>query len=427
MFIFSSIVDLCGIKLNKINVMKKGILLVAAISLLAMNSCKKKGCTDEAALNYSEKAKKDDGSCEYTEVDPLILITNDITTETTLTSSNISICGNINVTAGLIIPEGATITMCSSAEIEVSGSGYIKAIGTASDPILFKGETESKGFWKGIAFESNNPNNQLSYVTIKDGGSLWYWDYANVYVSGSLSIDHSTLSNSQDVGLFIDDNGQLTNFGNNTFSNSTTGLSVRASQVANLDEASNYNNGNTNDFISVRGGIISVPSVWKKTTTPLLITDLEINAGLTLSPGTVIQMETGSIEVATSGYLNSVGTALSPISITGRFSAPAYWNGLEISSNNPNNVFKYTTVADGGKIWYFDYANIHIAGGSLEMDDCTISNANSYGVYLESGSQIITSGNVQTTATGVEANNTFSSNGTGANANCTSGCTVFFN
>ena len=30
-----------------------------------MNSCKKKGCTDETALNYSTEAKKDDGSCTY--------------------------------------------------------------------------------------------------------------------------------------------------------------------------------------------------------------------------------------------------------------------------------------------------------------------------------------------------------------------------
>lgn len=29
-------------------------------------SCKKKGCTDEIATNYNEKAKKDDGTCLYT-------------------------------------------------------------------------------------------------------------------------------------------------------------------------------------------------------------------------------------------------------------------------------------------------------------------------------------------------------------------------
>ena len=30
-----------------------------------MTSCKRKGCTDPTAVNYSEKAKKDDGSCNY--------------------------------------------------------------------------------------------------------------------------------------------------------------------------------------------------------------------------------------------------------------------------------------------------------------------------------------------------------------------------
>ena len=44
--------------------MKKiGILFVAM--LLGIISCNKKGCTDETALNYNEKAKKDDGTCTY--------------------------------------------------------------------------------------------------------------------------------------------------------------------------------------------------------------------------------------------------------------------------------------------------------------------------------------------------------------------------
>ena len=32
-------------------------------------SCKKKGCTDSNATNYSEKAKKDDGSCEFATIE----------------------------------------------------------------------------------------------------------------------------------------------------------------------------------------------------------------------------------------------------------------------------------------------------------------------------------------------------------------------
>lgn len=33
--------------------------------VLGLASCKKEGCTDENALNYNEKAKKDNGTCEY--------------------------------------------------------------------------------------------------------------------------------------------------------------------------------------------------------------------------------------------------------------------------------------------------------------------------------------------------------------------------
>lgn len=43
------------------------ILLSASVLLLAFTftSCKKKGCTDELAINYNSGFKKDDGSCSY--------------------------------------------------------------------------------------------------------------------------------------------------------------------------------------------------------------------------------------------------------------------------------------------------------------------------------------------------------------------------
>jgi len=43
----------------------KKIMLILAIGSFAFVSCKKNGCTDETAINYSDNAKKDDGSCLY--------------------------------------------------------------------------------------------------------------------------------------------------------------------------------------------------------------------------------------------------------------------------------------------------------------------------------------------------------------------------
>ncbi len=45
--------------------MKQVNLILIVTLLLVIVSCKKEGCTDSAASNYNEEAKKDDGSCTY--------------------------------------------------------------------------------------------------------------------------------------------------------------------------------------------------------------------------------------------------------------------------------------------------------------------------------------------------------------------------
>jgi hypothetical protein len=50
------------------NIMKKLLLLLAIpVVLSTLAGCKKEGCTDFFANNYSDAAKKDDGSCTYKE------------------------------------------------------------------------------------------------------------------------------------------------------------------------------------------------------------------------------------------------------------------------------------------------------------------------------------------------------------------------
>ena len=41
------------------------LFLIAAVSILTISSCAKKGCTDVSALNFDVKATSDDGSCAF--------------------------------------------------------------------------------------------------------------------------------------------------------------------------------------------------------------------------------------------------------------------------------------------------------------------------------------------------------------------------
>ncbi len=52
------------------------LLFVTLIATVSFNSCKRKGCTDENAVNYDANAKKDDGSCTYSSSSTLPPISN---------------------------------------------------------------------------------------------------------------------------------------------------------------------------------------------------------------------------------------------------------------------------------------------------------------------------------------------------------------
>ncbi len=48
------------------------LVAVGLIGVSSLSSCKKEGCTDPKATNFDEKAKKDDGTCDY---DTVVIVT----------------------------------------------------------------------------------------------------------------------------------------------------------------------------------------------------------------------------------------------------------------------------------------------------------------------------------------------------------------
>lgn len=130
----------------KVNGMKFGVMILAASLAVTTVSCKKKGCTDPTATNYSEDAKKDDGSCTYApDVTETITKAGAISANETWTADNIYLLVGkvvvedgvtLTIEAGTII-KGAEGTGTLASALVVAQGGKINAVGTAAAPIIF--------------------------------------------------------------------------------------------------------------------------------------------------------------------------------------------------------------------------------------------------------------------------------------------------
>ncbi|WP_035842629.1 hypothetical protein [Crocinitomix catalasitica] len=129
--------------------MKKKLTLVMLVTagalMTGMTSCKKEGCTDAAATNYDEDAKKDDGSC-ITEVEGNeVKVTGNITSNTTWTKDKVYILTTrVAVTSGatLTIEAGTVIkgdagTGANATALVIAKDAKLMAKGTAAEPIIF--------------------------------------------------------------------------------------------------------------------------------------------------------------------------------------------------------------------------------------------------------------------------------------------------
>lgn len=408
-------------------------LMVAFIGLsLGTISCKKEGCTDPLATNYDNKANHDNGTCIYGPgTGPTTNFGGNITVPTTLEAGNYKVCDDVYVSAALTLKPGVTLNFCAGVKMYIEASGSMNAVGTAALPITLRGEVSTSGYWAGLGIESNNPLNVFEFVTIKDGGSYWAFEESTLHLNDDarLTMRNSTVSNSAGNGMYVLAGATLPSFSGNTFSsNALAGLNITSKQIGSLDAASNYNSANGEAVIYVRQADVTTAQTWPATNAPLLLNGYtNVSSALTINPGATLYMGPGAeLTIEASGSISAIGTASSPIQIQGQFSSAGYGAGVSVESNNPANKFNYVNMAHLGSYWAMEYSSLFV-GGRLEIDNSSITNSNSWAIYVDGSSTLISNGATQVAAAGVMVTNTLTGNGAGADADCIGGgCTVFF-
>ena len=99
--------------------------------------------------------------------------------------------------------------------LRVTSTGTLKAIGTAINPITFKGFQNTKDYWEGILFYYTQNANELAFVTIEDGG---YSDAGAIAVYKSIvNVHDCIIQNNGSYGIEIWPRNTVLTDVNNTF------------------------------------------------------------------------------------------------------------------------------------------------------------------------------------------------------------------
>ena len=306
---------------------------------------------------------------------------------------------NLSVAADLKIEPGTIIQINDGRNINVTQNGSLAAVGTASKQIVFKGESGGSATWEYIIINSTSPKNRLDYVLIENAGNNNGWgslrpETSAVYLEGRLSMTNTTITGSDGINFTVTDvitESTLTDFSGNIFRDAASHpIRVTPRVANNLDFASCTFSGNGASSIQIVEGVSSSRSdieedvVWQRAPLPYFVdVDIRVEESLTIESGNEIIFASGTgIDVPsnTGGFLKIDGTDANHVIMRGEVAVAGAWLGLDIKTNNPQNIFNYLDIADGGQrdLTFVDFeGNIMLTSGEarLTINNCTSTRA----------------------------------------------------
>lgn len=328
------------------------------------------------------------------------------------------LAGNLNVDAPWVIDAPNTLVLGAEAWISVNGDAAgLRAVGAADKPIVFTGETKTRGAWKSLRFDgTNNATNRLEHVIVEYGGSTAN-DFNGAGVKAdadsrgvTLGLANTTIRECQGFGLYLTGSAALPTFTTNTFTKNTLGpASVGAQAIHQLTATSTYT-GNDVDRLRVRDDRVGKEVTWQALGVPYQLESyLHVDRVWTLAPGvTLLMSKHGWLSVAgdAAGF-HAVGTAQKPITISGVEKTPGYWDSIVFDGSlNGANALEYATIeyGGGGVELGMLHAQADSHGVVLSVKNSAIRSSAKYGIWLAPSAQYNSD---------IETSNTFSGNALG--------------
>lgn len=268
---------------------------------------------------------------------------------------------------GLIVQGGAALVIEGGTEIHFAreegfdSQGRLEIVGTAENPVVFRGAEDAPGSWRGVRVRDNNrPENRLEHLHISQAGSdAWIAGQpAALTLSGALTtaLRHVRLEGNLGYGLVVAGNDvSLTGFENNVFTGNSEWPARIPARLAGVLDSGTVFSGNTRDSVHVSGIFVADTTLEPLDVPYFAAEELRVrnSAMLTLEAGVRIQFGLNTwLRVGESGqpgFLTVRGTSEQPVILEGSTPVPGWWRGLFIGNSlNPLNSIEHLTIRHGG-------------------------------------------------------------------------------
>lgn len=115
--------------------------------------------------------------------------------------------GNLTINPGTTVHFAGDAGLCTG---DYSTGSWMRIVGSAAERITLTGETQLPGAWKGLAFQSEMPQNAIQFADISFGGSSSFTGNGNQkaniragsWSAGSFTISDATVSGSFGYGIY---------------------------------------------------------------------------------------------------------------------------------------------------------------------------------------------------------------------------------
>jgi len=310
-----------------------------------------------------------------------------------------NVVGNLDIEGNLTIEQGARFEMDEDVIWYVNGAMTVN--GASGKEVTFTTSDDSHSLhWKGLYFNSANNNNALNYAKISYAGNSKidfvgddFMADVGVDQDAHLSVKNSTISNSKGYGLYVDEQGVLTDFSVNSFSDNQAGVYVPANEVDDMDTATTFSN---NAVAAVEIEATTYGSGKASTWQPLNGTaayrvtgDVYVDGDLTIAAGAQFELDE-NVMMEVTGSIIAEGTSNDMIKFTtSNLDGQIHWKGLFVKSSSSLNKLNYVkvTYAGNSKIDFVgdDYQSaIGIdQDAKLAITNSEIANNNGFGVYAD--------------------------------------------